>query len=95
MDFNAITACGETCVGCKKKEAGLCPGCVEADGYVPEWKESGRCRVHTCARAHGVRFCGVCGAFPCPGLGAMLHWQPDPEGRMRALASVYREWEGK
>lgn len=36
-DFSTITACGECCVGCSKKIDGLCPGCIEADGHVPEW----------------------------------------------------------
>lgn len=26
IDFSAITACGECCVGCKKKENGICRG---------------------------------------------------------------------
>ena len=46
-DFSTITACGECCVECKKKLSGECPGCIEADGAVPEWKESGRCKIHT------------------------------------------------
>lgn len=29
IDFVAITACGECCVGCKKKEAGSC----KEEGY--------------------------------------------------------------
>ena len=39
-DFTTITACGECCVGCSKKIEGSCPGCIEADGRVPEWAES-------------------------------------------------------
>ncbi len=35
-DFTTITACGECCVGCSKKKDGSCPGCIEADGRVPE-----------------------------------------------------------
>ena len=64
-DFSTITACGECCVECKKKLSGECPGCIEADGAVPEWKESGRCKIHTCVREHGVQFCGLCREFPC------------------------------
>ncbi len=52
-DFTTITACGECCVGCSKKIDGSCPGCIEADGRVPEWAGSGRCKVHACAREHG------------------------------------------
>ena len=36
MVFLTLTACGEDCTGCKKRLDGLCPGCIEADGYVPE-----------------------------------------------------------
>lgn len=32
IDFTVITACGECCVGCKKKENGMCKGCIESDG---------------------------------------------------------------
>ena len=41
IDFTKITACGECCVGCKKKEEGLCEGCIESDGRCKEWAESG------------------------------------------------------
>ena len=46
IDFSTITACGECCSGCKKKMNGICKGCIEADGYVPEWSDSGRCKIH-------------------------------------------------
>ena len=36
IDFTKITACGECCVGCKKKEDGLCEGCIESDGHCKE-----------------------------------------------------------
>ena len=35
IDFTTITACGECCIGCTKKENEICPGCIEADGKVP------------------------------------------------------------
>jgi len=35
-DFTKITACGECCVGCKKKKEGLCQGCIESDGHCKE-----------------------------------------------------------
>lgn len=34
IDFTTITACGECCAGCKKKEDGICQGCIESDGIV-------------------------------------------------------------
>ena len=39
-DFSQITACGECCEGCEKRMKGFCRGCIEADGYVPEWAGS-------------------------------------------------------
>ena len=89
-DFSLITACGECCAGCPKKLAGACPGCIEADGYVPEWADSGRCKVHACAKKHGVAFCGLCQAFPCEQLPRLVHWNPRVIEQQRALAEKYR-----
>ncbi len=86
IEFSALTACGECCTGCKKKLAGDCPGCIAADGFVPEWEESGRCRIHACAREHGVPFCGICPNFPCEGIREMMPWKKDVIEEMRVLA---------
>ena len=88
-DFSTITACGECCVGCPKKMDGRCPGCIEADGRVPEWTESGRCRVHSCTRDHDVQFCGLCAAFPCAKLPSLISWNPDIVEKMTALRNEY------
>ena len=88
-DFTTITACGECCTGCSKKLAGTCPGCIESDGRVPEWAESGRCRVHACARDHGVQFCGLCDAFPCDKLPEMIPWNPDIIRHLSSLRDEY------
>lgn len=90
-EFSALTACGECCTGCKKKLAGDCPGCIEADGYVPEWAGSGRCRIHACAKDHGVTFCGDCLDFPCAALPAMMPWKKDVIEQLRALAQRYEQ----
>ena len=89
-DFTTITACGECCTGCPKKLDGRCPGCIEADGRVPEWAESGRCKVHACTRDHGVQFCGLCAEFPCADLSSMIPWNPDVVEQMTALRNEYR-----
>ena len=89
-DFTTITACGECCTGCPKKLDGRCPGCIEADGRVPEWAESGRCKVHACTRDHGVQFCGLCAEFPCAELSSLIHWNPDIVEQMTALRDEYR-----
>ena len=88
-DFSQITACGENCEGCPKKQDGRCPGCIEADGYVPEWAESGRCKVHACTREHGVQFCGLCAEFPCGKLPALIPWNPDAAEQMQALRNEH------
>ena len=88
-DFSTITACGECCVGCPKKADGRCPGCMEADGRVPEWAESGRCKVHACAREHHVQFCGLCAEFPCAKLLSLISWNPDIVEKMTVLRNEY------
>ncbi len=90
MGFSAVTACGECCTACEKKRKGVCPGCIEADGCVPEWRESGRCRIHACARAHGVQFCGLCRDFPCKELQELVPWDPEIPEKQARLAEKYR-----
>ena len=89
-DFSTITACGECCAGCPKKSEGKCPGCLETDGRVPEWAESGRCRVHACARDHHVQFCGLCAEFPCAKLPSLVSWNPDIVEHLTALRNEHR-----
>ena len=93
VDFSTITACGECCVSCSKKIDGSCPGCIEADGRVPEWAESGRCKIHACARNHGVQFCGLCELFPCEKLPKMIPWNADIVNHLSALRDEY--WKQK
>ena len=94
IDFSTITACGECCNGCKKRIDGICKGCIEADGYVPEWAASGRCKVHACAREHNVQFCGICNEFPCSQLTSIINWNPNIVEHLSALAKKYYEQEG-
>jgi len=89
IDFTKITACGECCAGCKKKENGLCEGCIESDGHCKEWAESGQCPIHKCAREHGVQFCGLCSKFPCGELTKKIHWNPNIVEHLTKLANGY------
>ena len=91
MDFSTITACGESCTGCKKRSDGICKGCIEADGYVPEWAGSGRCKIHACTRNHNVQFCGICDNFPCQHLTDYIHWNPNIVEHLATLASQYHK----
>lgn len=93
IDFSTITACGECCVGCKKRMDGICEGCIEADGYVSEWAESGRCKVHACARNHNVQFCGLCDEFPCQKLPSLIHWNRNIVEYLEKLAAQYYRQE--
>lgn len=90
-DFSTITACGECCTACPKKLDGRCPGCIEADGRVPEWAESGRCRIHACTRDHHAQFCGLCGEFPCARIPSLIPWNPGVIEHLTALRDEYRE----
>ena len=89
-DFSSITACGECCAKCRKKTDGRCPGCIEADGFVPEWAETGRCRIHACTREHRVQFCGLCPEFPCSLIPSYISWNPDIIEQMTALRNEHR-----
>ncbi|MCR5681528.1 MAG: DUF3795 domain-containing protein, partial [Clostridiales bacterium] len=91
VKFERITACGECCDGCAKYRAGACPGCIDADGQVPEWKESGGCPIHRCARRHGVQFCGLCEEFPCTWLKEKIVWNPHAVDHLAALAEAWRQ----
>ncbi len=86
MDFSKITACGEYCINCKKKESGMCKGCIESDGHCEEWMQSGCCPIHKCTREHNVQFCGLCNEFPCSWLVEKVVWQPNVVKELTELA---------
>ena len=88
-DFTTMTACGECCIGCAKKESGMCPGCIEAEGKVPEWAESGICRIYACCSEHNTRFCFLCENFPCDNLPAMMPWKADVVDQLSELREEY------
>lgn len=89
IDFTRVTPCGECCDGCRKRQDGLCKGCLDSGGHCEEWAQSGTCPVFACARAHAVPFCGVCPEFPCDHL-PMLRWRPDCIAELTALAEAHR-----
>lgn len=91
IDFSKITACGECCTGCEKKENGICQGCIESDGHCKEWEQTGRCPVYACAKSHRVQFCGICPGFPCEELTVKIHWRPDIIEFLSDLAKRYYE----
>lgn len=95
INFDAITACGECCIGCSKKLSGTCKGCMESDGYVPEWAESGQCKIYACVKKHNVSFCGICAEFPCKQLPSIIHWNPNIVEHLSRLAEEYSKQKAK
>lgn len=91
MDFETITPCGESCVGCQKKADGLCQGCLESDGHCKEWEQSKGCPIYRCAKRHDVKFCGLCPEFPCERMLRTITWRKNIIAEMRELASAYAE----
>jgi len=95
IDFYKITPCGECCVGCEKKEKGLCEGCIESDGNCKEWAESKGCPIFKCAKEHGVQFCGLCKEFPCNDLTEKIHWNPNIIEHLTNLKNIYYSGKNK
>lgn len=95
IDFTTLTACGECCVGCKKKDKGICRGCIESDGHCEEWAQSKGCPIYKCAKEHGVQFCGICDEFLCDDLKSKIHWRPNVIRELTELAEIYRNTEQK
>lgn len=89
-DFSGITACGECCDNCRNKEEVSCKGCIETDGFCAAWTESGRCKIHACARRHNVQFCGLCSEFPCNDLYEKIHWRKNVVEELKELADKYK-----
>ncbi|MBN2853248.1 MAG: DUF3795 domain-containing protein [Clostridia bacterium] len=94
IDFSVITACGECCVGCKKKEDGFCNGCIETEGNCQEWANSNGCSIYKCAKQHNVLFCGLCEEFPCAWLVTKVTWNPDVIEHLSGLVKLYHEQKG-
>lgn len=95
IDFSNITARGECCASCEKKGKGICSGCIELDGYVQEWAQSGRCKIHACTREHGVQLCGLCKEFPCERLPQIVSWNPNIIEHMSNLRNEYNKTKRK
>ena len=91
MDFTTITVCGEYCTECKKKDDGICQGCIESGWHCIEWKQSIGCPIYKCAREHNVKFCGLCEEFPCQWLIQKVVWKPNVVEELTELANIYRQ----
>lgn len=91
-NYSKITACGEYCVGCKKKTAGECEGCNETNGHCCEWAESKGCPIAKCANNHDIQFCGLCDEFPCEKLSTVT-WNVNAVENLSNLAAQFNQWK--
>ena len=82
-------------MGCRKKENGICQGCIESDGNCTEWTQSNGCPIHKCARSHNVRFCGLCKEFPCEWLIHKIFWRTNVVEELTELANLYEQQSQK
>ncbi|MDE7302050.1 MAG: DUF3795 domain-containing protein [Oscillospiraceae bacterium] len=91
-DFSTVTPCGGNCGDCKHFGA-ECEGCFANGGKCVHMWENG-CRVFRCCDEHNVRFCGLCGEFPCDYVKDNLpKWDKDAIGRLERLGAEYRKRE--
>lgn len=89
-DFSKITPCGGDCSVCGHFTAGECEGCLSNGGIcVSMWEKS--CEIFKCCEKHGVKFCGLCGEFPCEWIENKLgEWDKDGIEKQKRLAEEYR-----
>lgn len=90
FDFDNITPCGGNCSGCKYFIGKECEGCLKTDGKCVHMWESG-CVIYSCCKKHKVRFCGLCGEFPCKDFYKITEWDKDALNKHREAAEKYRE----
>lgn len=89
-DFSKITPCGGDCSGCVHFTAGECKGCLSNGGICVSMWEKG-CEIFKCCEKHGVKFCGLCGEFPCEWIENKLgEWDKDGIEKQKRLAEEYR-----
>ena len=89
MDLSKITPCGGNCTDCQHFISGECKGCLSEEGRcVTLWKQG--CEIFACCKGHNVRFCGLCGEFPCEWLENKIgQWDKDGIMKLRDLKEKY------
>lgn len=92
-NFSCITACGECCDGCIKRNNGKCEGCLETGGHCLEWAGSKGCPIAICASKHDIQFCGLCDEFPCEKLKSTNTWNLNAVDNLSNLAKQYKQWQ--
>ncbi len=91
MDFNNVTPCGGSCIGCTHYRSGECEGCRNNGGICVSMWENG-CAIYECCKKHSVLFCGLCAEFPCEWIVCKLsEWDNDGISRQQELADEYKK----
>lgn len=95
IDFSKITPCGGDCRDCKHFKSGVCEGCLKNGGKCVHMWENG-CRVFECCEKHNVKFCGLCGEFPCDYVKTNItKWDSGAIERLEMLEAEYRKRESE
>lgn len=90
INFAKIPPCGGNCEGCGHFQSGECAGCIKTGGKCVKMWDNG-CEIFSCCEKQGVKFCGLCGEFPCEWLKSKVaEWDKDGIGRLASLAEEYR-----
>lgn len=88
IDFGRITACGGDCSECEYFQKKECESCNKNGGIcVKLWKNG--CPVSKCCNEQGVRFCGLCGKFPCKLLEDTLTWDNHGIAHLKKCSEEY------
>lgn len=85
INFAKIPPCGGNCEGCGHFQSGECAGCIKTGGKCVKMWDNG-CEIFSCCEKQGVKFCGLCGEFPCEWLKSKVaEWDKDGIERLLLL----------
>ncbi|MBD5141516.1 MAG: DUF3795 domain-containing protein [Ruminococcus sp.] len=94
IDFSKITPCGGDCRSCEHFGA-ECEGCLKNGGKCVHMWENG-CKIFACCEKHNVKFCGLCGEFPCDYVKTNItKWDSGAIERLERLGTEYRKRESE
>ncbi|MCM1023174.1 MAG: effector binding domain-containing protein [Prevotella sp.] len=92
-DFSKVTPCGGDCRTCERF-GNACEGCLKTGGKRRFSEQESSCEIFGCCVSHGVRFCGLCGEFPCERVkNEITQWDSGAVENLAGLAAEYRKRE--
>lgn len=95
FDFSLVPACGGCCRCEEQRVMGFCQQCYNTDGCCDKRRSTGPCAVFRCAKAHGVKVCGLCSEFPCATLSELSEIRPDIIEHQEKIADIYIKYGEK